>query len=83
MTIKVLGNNIADLAETGGGRNADVLAQVMKALEYPQTHACIKRLRLARPLQCFVAAGGHGSGFIINLVLCEQCGRRKRGRDQE
>jgi hypothetical protein len=50
VAIEVLRNNIADLAEAGGGPNADVFALAVKAFEYPQTHACIKSLQLARPL---------------------------------
>jgi hypothetical protein len=50
MAVEVLGDNIAYLAEAGGGRNADVFTQVVKAFEYPQTHACIKSLQLAGPL---------------------------------
>jgi hypothetical protein len=49
MTIEVLGYDIADLAEAGGGRNADVFAEIMEAFEYPQTHSCIEGLQLTRP----------------------------------
>jgi hypothetical protein len=81
VAVEVLGNHIADLAEAGGGRNADIFAQVVKAFEYPETHACIKRLRLAASLQCLMAAGGRGPSLIINRILCERGGRR-RGRDK-
>ena len=47
MAIEVLGNDIADLAEAGGGRNADVLPERVEAFEYPQTHSCTESLQTA------------------------------------
>ena len=50
MAIEVLGDNLANLAEAGGGGNADVFTEVVKAFEYPETHPCIKVFRLAHLL---------------------------------
>jgi hypothetical protein len=82
MAVEVLGDNIANLAEAGSGRNTDVFTQVVKTFEYPQTHAGIKRLQLAHPLQGLMAASGHGLGLIINPALCAG-GPRRPGRDHE
>jgi hypothetical protein len=68
MTIEILGDDITDLAEAGGRRDADVFAQVVKSFEDPQTHPCIESLRLAGPLQCLIAAGGDGLSLIIDRV---------------
>lgn len=82
MAIEVLGDNLANLAEAGGGGNADVFTEVVKALEYPETHAGIKRLQLARLRQRFAAAGGRGPGLVVNLILCE-CDRGVRSQNQD
>jgi hypothetical protein len=63
---------LGDLAEAGGGRNADLFAQVVEAFEYPKADACFKSLQLARPLECLMAAGGDGPSLIIDLILCER-----------
>lgn len=39
VAIEILGNNITNSAEAGARRNADVVAQVVKALEYPHMPA--------------------------------------------
>ena len=79
MTIEILGDYIADLAEAGGRRDADVFAQVMEAFQYSETHACIESLQLARPLQRLLATGGDGPSLIIDGISGE-CGGRKPGR---
>jgi hypothetical protein len=61
-----LGDDLADLAEADGGRDADVFAEVVEAFEYTQAHACIESLQLARSLQCLVTAGSHGLSLIID-----------------
>ena len=78
VALEVPGNHIADLPKAGGGRDADVLAEVVKALEDPEAHAGFEGLRSAGLLQRLMAAGGNGPGFIVDLI---GCGHRNRSAD--
>jgi hypothetical protein len=75
--IEILDNNITNSAEAGARRNADVVAQVVKALEYPQAHAGLNSL--GSVFQCFVATGGDRSSLIVDVISCKRGRRNQSG----